>query len=108
MILMNGKLDVNRFIKLVEEYDICEYVYYSLYYACAIFDYEVGVTFEKWCKKDLMYRYGLKNDEYKVWENSLIERIFDKSYINKIKSTFTEKEKTKIFANEHFMRKAVK
>lgn len=108
MLLMNDEFDMMRFVNLVEKYDICEYVYYSLYYAHFIFNYKMNSAFDNWCDKKLLQRYGLQDTEYKSWDSSFLERVFDKAYIDALKNNFTDVEKAKIFANEEFMKRAAK
>ena len=103
-LLIHPSLDVEKFKRLVESFSAQEYIYYSIYYTCHIFDtMEKLDTFHEWNNEKILNRFGLCEEEYEYWNNTFDDRLFCFN-VEDLMNSLNEKSIKKIMHNRKYIK----
>lgn len=95
------------FFKLLNEYDINEYIYYILYYTNLIFDDDIFSNILQQTKPndlDYLEEFGIEIDKKKKWGIDIFTRLFSKNMNELIKPMLNENELKKIETVEMYLK----
>ena len=103
----NTLLDVQKLMSISRVMNVCEYIYYCLYYTNMIFGdtklEEYCKLFESGCDISILNSFGLAADENYEWNIDFFDRLFEVDISTYLKNTITEKHFERIKLNSKNM-----
>ena len=105
--IKNCNLDPKVLYKFCTKLDVCEYIYYCLYYTDLIFDDDklkeyMGFLYSQKAMF-LINNFGLTANERKPWQIDFFTRLFDVNLREYLDNNLSQEELNKIKVNQTFM-----